>query len=179
MKRLAQTLCLSLITLLVTHCEKHQTTYDNKDMSHNDLEFRFVMSTYDQVNEDIREKGWDQVSGEQRTLANVIIFYSKIEIGGFGGFYFDSEHLPEMLNEIASSLHRVGANRAEELLRLSTQKFEGGVVPVGMDARIAVAQTYPDDFDPFEELDELFYSESESYISLLATYIRANPSTFK
>ena len=168
------------ITPLLTCCEKDQTTLGNpKTMDHTDLDDRFVMATFDQTSEDVRDKGWDNVREEQRHLSNVIAFYGKIENGGFGGFYFDSEYLSDMLNEFSGSLKAVGAFRAEGLLRASTLKFEGGVVPPGMDARISVAQTYPDDFDPFEELDGRFYVEAEPYISLLADYIRAQPTAFK
>lgn len=148
-------------------------------MNSTDQDYTLVMSISDKTNEQIREKGWENVGVEHRHLVNVIAFYSKVENSGFGGFYYDSEYLPDMIDELSGSLREVGALRAEELLQASTLKFEGGVVPAGMDARIAVAQSYPEDFDPFEDLDNKFYSEAEPDMALLANYIRANPSAFK
>lgn len=171
---------ISSISILVTNCEDKHTTHDNgHTMNSADPDYTLVTSVFDKTNQEIREKGWQNVGAEQRHLANVMAFYSKVGNSGFGGFYFDSEYLPDMIDEISLSLKEVGALRAEGLLRESTLKFEGGVVPAGMDARIAVSRSYPEEFDPFEDLDDKFYSEAEPVMALLANYIRANPSAFK
>lgn len=170
---------LVINAIFITQCEHPNesinTTMTKRD---SDADFELVMSAYDASNELIRESGWDGVKDEQRHLANVMAFYGKIENGGFGGFYFDSEYLPDMMEELSASLKLVGANRAEELMRVSTQKFDGGIVPEGLDGRVAVARTYPEGFDPFEDLDTQFYVEAEEYIPLLADYVRANPEVF-
>lgn len=180
MKRLAYISCILSISPLITQCENKHTTKDTPNtMNSTDQDYTLVMSTFDKTNEQIGEQGWENVGAELRHLANVIALYGKIEGGGFGGFYFDSEYLPDMLEELSGSLKEVGALRADELLRASTLKFEGGIVPAGMDARIVVAQSYPEDFDPFEDLDSEFYESAEPHITLLANYIRANPTAFK
>jgi hypothetical protein len=167
-----------LATLLNTQCKQSQeppkakTTMDNAD-------FDLVMEAYDKANELIRQNGWDGVDDEHRHLTNVIAFYSKVENGGFGSFYFDSDYLPDMMEELSVSLKLVGATRAEELMRISTKEFDGGVVPKGLDGRVEVARTYPDDFDPFEDLDTKFFAEAEEYIPLLVTYVRTHSNSFK
>jgi hypothetical protein len=180
MKRLAYICCIISIPVFVTHCENKHTSHDSGNtMNSTNPDYTLVMSAFDKTNEQIREKGWENIGVEHRHLANVIGFYSKVENSGFSGFYFDSEYLPDMLEELSRSLKEVGALRAEGLLQASTLKFEGGIVPAGMDARIEVAQSYPEDFDPFEDLDNKFYREAEPDMALLANYIRSNPSAFK
>lgn len=178
MKPVARIIAIAFAAFLTAQCEQSQE-HPQANHTMNDPDFDLVMKAYDRSNELIQQNGWDGVDEEHRHLTNVIAFYSKIDNGGFGGFYFDSDYLPDMIDELSVSLKLVGATRAEELMRISTQKFDGGVVPKGLDGRVEVARAYPDDFDPFEDLDDKFYAEAENYISLLVAYVREHPDSFK
>jgi hypothetical protein len=131
-----------------------------------------------QLNDRIRDQGWNNVTQPERDAANLDAFYGAVANGGIESIFFNSPYLGNMADELLASLERVGAFRAASVFKNSFAFFPDGRVPNTLDARVEFMRRN-DGHAFFKQQTDRFFKEAERKEAILIPFFSKHPGIFK